>query len=109
MAEIKTLSTHTQDVTKAIISLREELDAVDVYNQRAELATDPELIKLMIHNRNEEIEHAAMIIEWLRRNIKEFDKELKDYLFTEGSLENIEADATGEKEGVSSLGIGSLK
>lgn len=107
---IKTLSAHTQDVTRAIESLREELDAVDVYNQRAELATDAELIKLMIHNRNEEIEHAAMIIEWLRRNIKEFDKELNDYLFTEGSLENIEANATGESSGASSsLRIGNLK
>lgn len=107
---MKTLSAHTQDVTRAIESLREELDAVDVYNQRAELATDAELAKLMIHNRNEEIEHAAMIIEWLRRNIKEFDKELKDYLFTEGSLEDIEAKATAEENGNSStLGIGNLK
>lgn len=108
---MKTLSNNTKDITRAIESLREELDAVDVYNQRAELATDEELRKLMIHNRNEEIEHAAMIIEWLRRTIPEFDHELKDYLFTEGSLEDIEAQATSgdETQSSSSLKIGNLK
>ena len=78
----KKLSAKTQDMKRAIDSLREELEAVDFYNQRADACTDKELKKILIHNANEEKEHAAMLIEWLRRTDKDFEKELKDYLFT---------------------------
>ncbi|MGL6064010.1 MAG: hypothetical protein ACRC0S_02895 [Fusobacteriaceae bacterium] len=87
----ETLSPKCKDIDKAITSLMEELEAVNFYNMRAEQTADPELRGLLIHNRNEEIEHAAMLTEWLRRNMPDFDKELKDYLFTKDSLTKVEA------------------
>ena len=86
----KNLSPEALDIHRAISSLIEELEAIDYYTQRAETCHDEELKKLMIHHANEEKEHAAMLIEWLRRHDKAFDKELKDYLFTEGSITEIE-------------------
>ncbi len=77
------LSAKTQDMTRAIDSLREELEAVDWYNQRADACTDKNLKKILIHNANEEKEHAAMLIEWIRQHDENFAKELKDYLFSE--------------------------
>ncbi|MGL4687411.1 MAG: hypothetical protein ACRCVS_01845 [Fusobacteriaceae bacterium] len=87
----ETLSPKCKDIDKAITSLMEELEAVNFYNMRAEQTADPELRGLLIHNRNEEIEHAAMLTEWLRRNMPNFDKELKDYLFTKDSLTKVES------------------
>jgi len=72
------LSKETLDKKRAIDSLREELEAVDFYNQRADATNNEELKAVLIHNANEEKEHAAMLIEWLRRNDPEFDKELKE-------------------------------
>jgi hypothetical protein len=66
--------------------LREELDAIDLYQQRADVTGDKELKAVLEHNRDEEKEHAAMLIEWLRRNDAVFEKELKDYLFTDKPL-----------------------
>lgn len=77
------LSDVTRDMHRAIISLREELEAVDLYNQRVNACIDDELKAILAHNRDEEKEHAAMILEWIRRKDASFDKELKDYLFTE--------------------------
>ena len=77
------LSEKTQDIKRAIDSLREEMEAVDYYNQRADACTDEALKKILIHNANEEKEHAAMVIEWLRRNDPEFEKELKENLFSD--------------------------
>lgn len=77
------LSNQTRDMHRAIISLMEELEAVDWYNQRVDVCKDPELRAILIHNRDEEKEHAAMVLEWIRRHDPIFDKELKDYLFTE--------------------------
>jgi ferritin-like protein len=77
------LSAKTQDMTRAIDSLREELEAVDWYNQRADACTDKNLKKILIHNANEEKEHAAMLIEWIRQHDENFATELKDYLFSE--------------------------
>ncbi|HMB66014.1 MAG TPA: ferritin [Patescibacteria group bacterium] len=75
----------TQDMKRAIDSLKEELEAVDWYNQRADACQDENLRKILIHNANEEKEHAAMIMEWLRQNDENFAKEMKDYLFAEQS------------------------
>jgi len=75
------LSETTLNKKRAIDSLREELEAVDYYNQRADVCTDEALKKILIHNANEEKEHAAMLIAWLQQNDKTFEKELKDYLF----------------------------
>jgi len=75
------LSTKTLDLKRAIDSLKEELEAIDWYNQRADATNDEELKKVLIHNANEEKEHAAMLIEWLRKNDKVFAKEIDDNLF----------------------------
>lgn len=76
------LSEKALDLHRAIVSLMEELEAVDWYNQRAEGCTDPELKKILTHNRDEEIEHAVMVMEWLRRNNKVFAKEMQERLFS---------------------------
>ncbi|QLC49900.1 ferritin [Methanolobus zinderi] len=77
------LSEKTLDLKRAIDSLKEELEAVDWYNQRADACTDENLKKILIHNANEEKEHAAMLIEWIRQHDENFADELKDYLFSE--------------------------
>ena len=76
------LSDETKDMHRAIVSLMEELEAVDWYNQRVDAA----LKKILAHNRDEEKEHAAMTLEWIRRQDPKFDEELKDYLFSEGEI-----------------------
>ena len=83
---IDKLSPATMDMHRAIVSLMEELEAVDWYNQRVDAATDPELKAILAHNRDEEKEHAAMVLEWIRRRDPAFDHELKDALFKEGSI-----------------------
>jgi ferritin-like protein len=80
---IEELSDETKDMHRAITSLMEELEAVDWYNQRVDACRDDDLKAILIHNRDEEKEHAAMVLEWIRRKDPRFDKELKDYLFTE--------------------------
>lgn len=77
------VSALNQDRKRAIDSLREEMEAVDFYNQRADACTDENLKKILIHNANEEREHASMLMEWLRQNDEVLAKELKDYLFSE--------------------------
>jgi ferritin-like protein len=76
------LSEETLDMHRAILSLMEELEAVDWYNQRMDACKNAELKSILKHNRDEEKEHAAMVLEWIRRQDSVFDKELKDYLFT---------------------------
>ena len=85
---IDELSDATRDMHRAIVSLMEELEAVDWYNQRVDACKDAELKGILEHNRDEEKEHAAMVLEWIRRQDPTFDKELKDYLFTEKSLKH---------------------
>lgn len=80
---IDELSAETRDMHRAIVSLMEELEAVDWYRQRAEACKDADLKAILEHNRDEEKEHAAMILEWIRRNDPEFSKHIKGYLFTE--------------------------
>lgn len=80
---VSELSTKTRDYHRALRSLMEELEAIDWYNQRIDVCNDEELKKILIHNRDEEIEHAAMVTEWLRRQDSTFEKELKEYLFTD--------------------------
>ena len=99
----------TKDVSRAITSLREELEAIDWYNQRANTTKDQNLRDIMAHNRDEEIEHASMLLEWLRRNMDGFDGELKTYLFTAGSLLDAERKETTEGEETFSMKIGDLK
>ncbi|MHB1619184.1 MAG: encapsulin-associated ferritin-like protein [Sulfuricella sp.] len=80
---IEELSAETRDMHRAIVSLMEELEAVDWYNQRANACKDMGLKAILEHNRDEEKEHASMLMEWIRRKDPRFSKELKDYLFTE--------------------------
>ena len=77
------LSDQARDMHRAIVSLMEELEAVDWYNQRADVCKDKELKAILEHNRDEEKEHASMVLEWIRRKDPRFSRELKDYLFTE--------------------------
>lgn len=76
------LSEETRDMHRALVSLMEELEAADWYNQRAEACKDAELKAILMHNRDEEKEHAAMVLEWIRRQDPAFSRHLKDYLFT---------------------------
>ena len=80
---IEELSDETRDFHRAITSLMEELEAVDWYNQRVDACKDEELKAILAHNRDEEIEHAAMVLEWIRRRNPVFDTELRNFLFTE--------------------------
>lgn len=80
------LSAKTRDMHRAVSSLMEEMEAVDWYNQRVDACNDPELKRILEHNRDEEKEHAAMTIEWIRRHDPVFDKELREYLFTDKSI-----------------------
>lgn len=106
-----------RDISRALNSLKEEIEAVDWYHQRVVTATDPGLRDILAHNRDEEIEHACMVIEWLRRVMPAFDEELRTYLFTDVPVTEVEGAAT-EGEGnaaaptggkARSLGIGSLR
>ncbi|MFW5845259.1 MAG: encapsulin-associated ferritin-like protein [Planctomycetota bacterium] len=81
------ISVLVRDKHRAIRSLMEEVEAWDWYDQRIDACQDEQLKKILAHNRDEEKEHAAMLIEWLRRNDATFADELKDYLFTEGPIE----------------------
>ncbi len=85
---IEELSDATRDMHRAITSLMEELEAVDWYNQRVDACKNDELRSILEHNRDEEKEHAAMVLEWIRRQDPTFDKELKDFLFTTKSLKH---------------------
>jgi len=110
------LSTRTRDMHRAIVSLQEELEAIDWYQQRVEATEDAALREILNHNRGEEVEHAAMVLEWIRRHDADFAAKLKTYLFTEGSILERESAAeaadrgAGESNGSRApRGIGSLR
>jgi ferritin-like protein len=112
------LSAGVVDRHRAIVSLMEELEAADWYAQRAEAASDPELRAILEHNGDEEKEHAAMVLEWLRRHDSALAGHLQTYLYQEGSITQREEQKDGDTGGPAahptsktdgSLGIGSLK
>ena len=107
------LKPETKDRHRAIASLMEELEAVDWYDQRIDAASDDELRQILAHNRDEEKEHAAMVLEWLRRHDPQLDAHLRGYLFSQGNLlqreEALEEEGGAPSGGDGSLGIGSLK
>ena len=110
------LKPETIDRHRAVVSIMEELEAVDWYDQRIDAAGDSELKKILAHNRDEEKEHAAMMLEWLRRHDPKLDEHLRTYLFTNKSVLEIEdaAEDHGDQHAASattdgSLGIGSLR
>lgn len=100
------LSDLTRDVHRALTSLQEELEAVDWYRQRSEACSDGELRAVLAHNMREEIEHAAMVLEWLRRRLPDFDTHLQTYLFTEVPITEAEEAATGGEAESSPPGVG---
>ena len=89
---VEELSQETREMHRAIVSLMEELEAVDWYAQRVDACKDPELKAILAHNRDEEEEHAAMVLEWIRRRDARLSKELKEYLFTTGPIRDEQAD-----------------
>jgi ferritin-like protein len=112
------LKPQTRDRHRAVVSIMEELEAIDWYDQRIDAADDAELREVLAHNRDEEKEHAAMMLEWLRRRDAKLDEHLRTYLFTDKPLLQIEREAEqGGEEAPSrgnagsdgSLGIGSLR
>lgn len=109
---VEQLDAKARDIVRALSSLKEEVEAVDWYNQRVAASNDDELKAIMAHNRDEEIEHAVMTIEWLRRNMGAWDEELRTYLFTEGKITELEEEAMsedGESPKKKGLSIGDLK
>lgn len=93
--DVADLSDETRDMHRAIVSLMEELEAVDWYNQRVDACRDDELRAILAHNRDEEKEHAAMVLEWIRRKDSAFSRELKDYLFTDKPIATLESHHKG--------------
>jgi ferritin-like protein len=108
------LKPETMDRHRAIVSIMEELEAVDWYDQRVDAAGDDELRAILAHNRDEEKEHAAMTLEWLRRHDAVWNEQLRNYLFTDKPILEVEhaieeSEAEGGGTGDGSLGIGSLR
>jgi ferritin-like protein len=109
------LSPSTLERHRGLVSLMEELEAMDWYQQRIDATRDPDLKAVLAHNRDEETEHAAMSLEWMRRQDPVLDEHLRTYLFTSGSIVAVEQEAEGGGggggggAGDGSLGIGSLR
>lgn len=100
------LTKSDRDYSRALNSLKEEIEAVDWYQQRVSTTTDPELKKIVAHNRDEEIEHAVMVLEWLRRNMPGWDEQMRTYLFTTKPITELEEEEEGKEN---DLRIGKLK
>ena len=84
------LPNETRDFVRALVSLKEEIEAIDWYQQRLSVTSDSQLKKLLKHNQLEEMEHACMVLEWLRRNMDGWDEKLRQYLFTEKDILKLE-------------------
>jgi ferritin-like protein len=109
---IDALDASTIDRHRAIVSLKEELEAVDWYDQRVTATNDASLAAVLAHNRDEEKEHASMTLEWLRRRDPVLDRHLRTYLFTTEPITEVEVEAEAGAlgaEGGGSLGIGGLR
>jgi ferritin-like protein len=90
---LELLSVETQEMHRSLVSLMEELQAIDWYQQRVDASADPQLKDVLMHNKNEEIEHATMLMEWIRRHNDHFDQMMRRYLFTKQPITGIEKDA----------------
>lgn len=114
---VELLKKETLESRRGVSSLLEEMEAVDWYDQRIDAAEDPQLRDILAHNRDEEKEHAMMVLEWLRRRDTALDKQMRTYLFTSGDIldaENNTSDGEDAREATAStaddsLGIGSLR
>jgi ferritin-like protein len=104
------LKAGTMERHRATVSIMEELEAVDWYDQRIDATADDDLAAILRHNRDEEKEHAAMLLEWLRRQDPQLDRQLRRYLFTDGPINEIEEEDTGGRAAdPASLPIGALR
>jgi ferritin-like protein len=107
---IESLAAETIEMHRALVSAIEELEAIDWYQQRADASTDADLVKILLHNKKEEIEHFCMTLEWIRRRSPAFSERMSKYLFSEGEITELERGAkssTAATDG--SLHIGGLK
>jgi hypothetical protein len=106
------LSSQSQEHHRALTSLVEELEAIDWYQQRIAVSGDEPLRAILTHNRDEEMDHAMMLLEWLRRNMPPFEEKMKTYLFTTGPITQVEQQieqagaAARPMAGDASLGLG---
>jgi ferritin-like protein len=103
------LSNAALNVHRALASVQEELEAIDYYHQRADVSDDPSLAAVMAHNRDDEMEHAVMLLEWLRRAMPGFDVQMKKFIFTSGDITALAAGAKPPAANGSGLGLGNLK
>jgi ferritin-like protein len=103
------LSRDALEIHRALASLQEELEAIDYYHQRVDLSADESLKGVLAHNRDDEMEHAAMLLEWLRRTLPGFDIQMKKFLFTSGDLVALAKGVDPAMAGSGSLGLGNLK
>lgn len=94
---LEMLRAETVDLHRAVVSLMEELEAFDWYQQRVDASADEALKRILAHNRDEEVEHAAMLLEWIRRRNSVFDRALRAYLFTTREITEIEVEETAGK------------
>ncbi len=103
------LSAQASDIHRALTSLQEELEAIDYYHQRVDVSADGSLKAILAHNRDDEMEHAAMLLEWLRRTLPGLDVQMKKFLFTSGPITGLsDGVAPAPAEGTG-LGLGNLK
>jgi hypothetical protein len=109
----ESLRKETREMHRAISSLIEELEAVDWYDQRIDASDDDALRRILVHNRDEEKEHAAMTLEWIRRRDPKFDEHLRRFLFRDGPIVGVSAESAEDDEDAGdsdrSLSIGSLR
>ena len=106
------LTEETRTMHRALVSVMEELEAIDWYQQRADACSDPQLKNVLMHNKNEEIEHATMLMEWIRRHNDHFNEMMRKYLFTERPITAIEKGVETDGPAASvieTLGIGGMK
>lgn len=103
------LSDEAKNIHRALASLQEELEAIDYYHQRAEVADDEALTAVLAHNRDDEMEHAVMLLEWLRRTMPEIDVQMRKFLFTSGSLPDLAKGLEPTAAKGAGLGLGNLK
>lgn len=100
------LSAEARNFHRALTSLKEELEAIDWYHQRWDTCRDESLRAVIAHNRDDEIEHASMMLEWLRRNMPQWNEQLRKYLFTEAPITELEK---AKQAAQGDLGLGSLR
>jgi len=103
------LSSEALHIHRALASLQEELEAIDYYHQRVDVSTDASLQAVLAHNRDDEVEHAMMLLEWIRRAMPGFDVQMRKFLFQSGSLTDLAAGSVPATSGAKGLGLGGLK